>query len=552
MLTSIVFDGDDSRGITLRIPEDRTLAALRNELSQSAQMHADERFRYGGRSLAIKAEEETLASEIMDDERVIHIQPRPKAVGEQSYTILRASDQKKRRLKLKPDTSLAALRTLLGSWIADTDAFMGEDEGKIEIGEEANWQVADLASANGTVTVGVAKPADTSTPPGDVSPTEPVKPTRPDTTPTTLTWGLTSGGTPEDLLSHLMQTIGDAEVENPTDFEQLSPKQVKAIFTALYLNRGLRFGPLSAKQQWAERSPMAPVVYRLPEDGKMRAASAAVTMDWETTATASRVLHELRERTIHAAHASGGYEGFGIASQFRQELETLNRQEVTAIHLLDQLTVPRIRLFLHPEADLGVSEPLVSAVKKVFADTDRAAQYRALHRDVFDRFGYFFPCEVMLGGKWMRSLQVLSESNEKQQQFLREFNFSAAADVQTSKGRVTADVGYGNRTEEFQNNTHIQQLRKQTIRIIGGSTAKGLAEGGLAAWAGSVARVQFWAVIENRKLRPITQFLPQSLADQCHSLIDQFAESAVTKEYTVLDMRQYVAPANEALLDKLL
>ncbi|WP_269530903.1 MAC/perforin domain-containing protein [Chitinimonas sp. BJYL2] len=554
MLITIVFEGDEQRGLALRIPEDAKLADLRKELQRQAKLEADEYFRFGGHNLDVSAEAETTAKEIMGDSNVIHIQPRAKSVvvTEQAYTLLRASDQKRRMLKLKPDLTLADLRTQLGSWISADDTFSGEDGSVIEIGEEGSWRIADLAEAGGTLVVGTAK---SITPPVEKepkTPRDPVKPNLPDTDPSTITWGLESGGTPPDMLDNLMQTIGDAEVEEPSAFSLLSLKQVKAVFTALYLNRGLRFGTQEARLAWAERSPMAPVSYE-PTGDNVHAGGSASAAEWTTSATASRILHELRERTVHVANASGGYEGFGLASQFRQELETLRRNEITTIHLLDELSVPKVVLFLDQDADLTASPALIQAVQKALSGKpDRAAQYRALHRDVFDRFGYFFPCEVVLGGRWTRSLQVSSESQEQQEQLLRAFSFSLAADVQTDKGRFTGDVGYGNRSEQFENNTTIQQLRQQAIRIVGGSTAKGMADGGLAAWVGSVARVRFWAVIENRKLRPITRFLPQALADQCHSLIDEFALSAITKEYTVLDMREYVASANAELLGQLL
>ncbi|MGH8082075.1 MAG: MAC/perforin domain-containing protein [Lysobacter sp.] len=381
--------------------------------------------------------------------------------------------------------------------------------------------------------------------------TPPPRPKVPDAAPKTA-WGLDRGPIPPDLMAGLIGTIGNSTIEEPEAFALLPLEAVQALFTARRLNRGLRFGPNPQSREFGERSPLAPVTY-VHEDRRPAHGAAAYSSDWLTSATASRVLHELRVRGIHVASANGGLTGFGLSSNFRQDLERLSRNEITTIHLVDEMVVPKVVLFLHPDDDLRASDALVRAIEIALSDRGgRRAQYEALHRDVFANFGYYFPCETVLGGMRMRTLQVRSEDREEQQQLVREFGFAAAADVQTDRGRAVGDVGYANYSSNLENNRHISQLRRSHIRTFGGSASLAVNEGQLAEWVRSVSMLKFWDVIESRRLIPITQFLPETLARRCDSVIDEHAGSRVTERYTVLDMRQFVAPANRELLRDLL
>ncbi|MDH5824915.1 MAC/perforin domain-containing protein [Luteimonas sp. RD2P54] len=452
-------------------------------------------------------------------------------------------------LRLEPGDSLQRARELLvaRTGMRPAERFLLGDAG-LDPALEPDTTVGELIGEGNTLQVRPL-PEKPREPTPDTR--EPVKPTRPDIAPRTLDWGLTSGAIAPDLLAGLNSVIGDTAIETPEEFELLPLDVVKAMFTARRLNRGLRIGPNSSASDFGERSPEAPVVY-IHDDRAPHSGSAAFPVDWFASATASRHLHELRQRGIHVANASGSLAGFGLDARYRQDLEQLRRGEVTTIHLLDQLVVAKVVLSMHPEDDLRVSDSLVRAVERALASRGgRQEQYRALHEQVFRSFGYFFPCEVLLGGMRIRTLEVRTEDVEEQTQFLRQFEFGAAADVQTSKGRLVADVGYGQSNTEFNSNRHITQLRQERIRPIGGSASMGLAND-QGKWVQSVASVRFWDVIENRHLVPITRFLPEPLAQRCDSIIDELAHTDITRNFTILDMRAYVASANRALLRDLL
>ena len=458
-------------------------------------------------------------------------------------------------LRLEPTTPLQQVRERLAAraGMQAGDRFR-VGNASLDPEQEADTPIAELIGKGSVLRVRPApgpapEPAPAPKPKPDT--TAPPRPKPPDPTPKT-SWGLDRGPIPPDLLAGLMSTIGNSTIEEPEAFALLPLETVQAVFTARRLNRGLRFGPVPQSREFGERSPLAPVTY-LHEERRPAHGAAAYSSDWLTSATASRVLHELRVRGIHVASATGGLSGFGVSANFRQDLERLTRNEVTTIHLVDEMVVPKVVLLLHPRNDLRASDELVREVEIALAERGGTrAQYEALHRDVFAHFGYYFPCETVLGGMRMRTLHVRSEDREEQQQLLREFSFAAAADVQTDSGRAVGDVGYAHSNRNLDGNRHISQLRRSHIRTFGGSASLAVNESQLAEWVRSVSMLKFWDVIESRHLVPITRFLPEPLARRCDSVIDEHAGSRLTEQYTVLDMRQYVAPANRELLRDLL
>ncbi|MGO4777946.1 hypothetical protein AB4084_20965, partial [Lysobacter sp. 2RAB21] len=207
------------------------------------------------------------------------------------------------------------------------------------------------------------------------------------------------------------------------------------------------------------------------------------TSRWNISATASRVLHELHTRSIHNANAGGGVNGFGLAADFRSDLERLRRNEVTTIHLVDEMIVPKVVLMLDPDTDLDVAPELVEAVDRALATPSRIGQYEALHERVFAVFGYFFPCEALLGGTRLRTLSATSEDLREQEQLLSGFGFGAAAkDAPTSFGPASGDIGYARADNRLSTHRHIRQLREQNIRTIGGHPALGLADEQALQW----------------------------------------------------------------------
>lgn len=377
--------------------------------------------------------------------------------------------------------------------------------------------------------------------------TEQTSGTVPDTTPVNIEWGLQAGDATRQQWDELLTRLGEATAENPVAFSLLPLKAVQAVYTALGLNRGLRFEPGVGEDHsnLARRSTDAPVRYLNPQSAP-RASSFAASVHSETSATFSRTLHELRDRCVLSAHRSAAFEGFGIENTFRFQKESLKQEEHQKIYLLEQTLVPKVTLAFEPEEDLGCAPQFKAAVEKLLhAGHDREAQYEMLHRDVLRRFGYFFPCEVTLGGKWSRSLEIEYKRSIEQDQMLVEMGLAGKADVETGSGRVTADMGFGSRVENLEKYEQIQELRKQAIHALGGATSVAMSENKLAEWVKSVGSIKRWAVIDNARLVPVLRFLPPELARQCYSLIRQFARSKTSRAYTVLDMVAYANAGSE-------
>ena len=531
MLITITFEGAAERDIALRAAPTQSLQHLRTVLAERAGLQPEERFLIGNAGLDPAAEGDTTIADLIGEDRALRIRARPAAAAP----------------------------------AAPADPADPADPAP------ADPAPADPAPADpAPVDSAPEPPAETATEPPPAAPPaldtrEPVRGKAPRPTPLEPAWGLTAGDAAPDLIEALRAQIAHVEAGTPDLFATLPLRTVRIVFATLGLDRGLRFGPnlsvpdpagadrfvLDARE-FGSRSAMPPVVYlhpdrrpRFPEPGSLRR---------EFVATASKALHVLRERGIHASHASGSFAGFGLEASFRQDLERLRRNETTTIHLSQETFVPRVRLRLQPQEDLRASDALMAAVEHVLGDRrgGRVEQYQRLHRDVFHRFGYFFPCDVVLGGQRVRTLLIENHDSEEQEQLVREFGLGGAADVQTPKGRVVAEVGSGHSQQRALQDRYIDQLRREEVRVMGGDEALGIDDAQEARWVRSLDRVASWRVIENQELLPILHFLPPALAHPCVALIDEFARSHINRRLTALDMSQYIAPANRRLLEDLL
>lgn len=517
MLITIAFEGESDRDIVLRVEPKTTLQQVREQLAAKAGMQPAERFRIGNANLDPDIEADTAVEDVVGEDKTLKVKPAPKAAepaaGKPAET---------------PTETPAETPT----------------ETPVEAPAEKPGEKPGPSAP--------AKPTG-ETPPAKPEPRPVPKPTPTQAKPTEAAWGLSSDGETPDLLKQLQSQLAAFTVRDPDEFTALPLTAVRALFTARRLNRGLRFGPDPGDPAFGGRAPQAPVEYLHP-DRPPHSGSVPFTMRWTTSATASRVLHELHTRSIHNANASGGLNGFGLAATFRHDLERLQRSEVTSIHLVDEMIVPKVMLQLDPETDLKATPALIAAVERALsAGGGRRGQYEALHERVFASFGYFFPCEALLGGTRMRTLSVQSEDLQDQEQLLSGFSFGAAAqDVPTSYGPASGEIGYGNSESSLSKNRHIQQLRQQDVRTVGGHAALGLTDEQLGQWVASLDAVGQWEVIGNRALVPILRFLPAAPRQRCVSLIEEFANSSATARYTVLNMAEYVVPLNRELLDQIM
>ncbi|QDH69080.1 hypothetical protein [Marilutibacter alkalisoli] len=507
MLITITFEGAAERDIALRVDPAQHLQQLRTLLAERAGLQPEERFLIGRVGLDPAAEEETTIADLIGEDRILRVRARPAAT-------------------------------------------VPADPAPVEPPPERP----------------IKPPAETPPATAPAQDTrDPVRAKAPEPTPLEVAWGLAPGDAAPDLIEALRAQIAHVEAGTPDVFATLPLRTVRIVFATLGLDRGLRFGPnLPASdtigpdrfvldtREFGSRSAMSPVTYlhpdrrpRFPEPGSLRR---------EFVATASQALHVLRERGVHASHASGSFAGFGLDASFRQDLERLRRSETTTIHLSLETFVPRVRLRLQPQEDLRASDALLAAVEQVLGDRrgGRGEQYQRLHRNIFHRFGYFFPCDLVLGGQRVRTLLIENQDSEEQEQLVREFKLGAAADVQTSKGRLVAEAGSGHSEQRSLQDRYIDQLRREEVRVVGGDEALGIDDAQEAGWVRSLDRVASWRVIDNRELLPILHFLPPALAHPCVALIDEFARSHVNRRLTALDMSQYIAPANRDLLLDLL
>lgn len=502
-----------------------------------------------GSEIAVAEEGDWALKDIASAEGVVAVRDVVAAKPEEArpFTFTRSVDEESKSLKLKPTDTLAAARTALGAWIQKDDHFADKAGGKVAPDQEAGWTLGDVEAEKGGVQILSAKSGKPSVRPG-----QPGAPSFVDTGRRPLAWGLPEEGSPPDLLKELEVPLNGAEVEVPELFTSLSIEQVKALYTMLYLNRGLYVGPDPLDLDFVRRSDDAPVVY-IHENRIMRSSPPNYSSRHVTTATASRVLNEFRQRSVHAAKASGSYAGCGVAAEFRHDLEKLQRKETTDIFLTEQTLVPKVILLFDRQDDLRCAPRFQAAVEKVFETyTSLPQQYEALHRDVFRKFGYFYPCRVTVGGKLQRSLVSRSDSETDQESLLTEFNFAANGEFETDSGKAKFDVGYSYSDSSQSKHSALDQLRSQQMESVGGSSSLALDPKERAKWVGSVASVKFWAVINNADLVPVLCFLPDALAQRCATVIEEQARSAVTARYTVMDMTAFAqvisSKAFEALI----
>jgi hypothetical protein len=337
----------------------------------------------------------------------------------------------------------------------------------------------------------------------------------------------------------------------------LAPKEKQSVFVYNLLDRGLvvRYdGEYKEDEQGRvnteirlDQSTSSPAWFVPVNSEEGPGPKEGAPANWDYFAAATRSVVELHSRGVHVATASGSYgdagglNGINFSGKYTQDHELRSRAESMEVYTVEQYTAQRVILEFD-KADLTAKAEFVAAVSKIFASNQpRERQYESLHRDIFLEYGHFFPMEVVLGGKLLRTNHQTFTDVQSKERWLNEYAAGVGGKyTDESGGTITAQGSYGYSSTEERENALTKMYQNMRWINIGGSDYLAMDKTNITQWVNSLAPVSGWRPIEKRRLEPVISLLDEDSRRKCISLIIEFAESSITSRYTPLDMAVYV------------
>jgi hypothetical protein len=460
----------------------------------------------------------------------------PVAPEPATYTVRRGATGGQ-SARIEGESRLKDLREQLGAFMKSEDWFMDLSGGRITL--EDKYRVSEVAE-KGIIQIG----------PQAVAP-KPVPLTATEVPAVTVkAWNLTAPGETPTLLPVTWTPGTTPTTLSAQDYYVTSAFAAKKeLFKRLGLDRG--FIVRSDPRDPFVQSSLSPAWY-VPSDAGPAASTPAEGDTHRLWAAATRVVSEMRKRGINQASASGswsdatGLMGLQLKSSYTRDLEEYEKAITSEIHVLEERAVRKIILTLSNQ-DLRPTRRFSTDVAKIVESAEpRIRQYDRLHAEIFDRYGHFFPTEVVLGGKWLKEYSETSTDKDEQSRLMQEIKVSGDGKGVTEEGSTFGlGLAYGNYSDQFDSLRVIKQLKSQRATKTGGLAAASI-ETDDGRWVDSLAPIGNWAVIETRRMLPIISLLEgdevnDRLRLECISLINEFAANSISANNTSVDMEAYIS-----------
>jgi hypothetical protein len=460
----------------------------------------------------------------------------PVAPEPATYTVRRGATGGQ-SARIEGESRLKDLREQLGAFMKSEDWFMDLSGGRITL--EDKYRVSEVAE-KGIIQIG----------PQAVAP-KPVPLTATEVPAVTVkAWNLTAPGETPTLLPVTWTPGTTPTTLSAQDYYVTSAFAAKKeLFKRLGLDRG--FIVRSDPRDPFVQSSLSPAWY-VPSDAGPAASTPAEGDTHRLWAAATRVVSEMRKRGINQASASGswsdatGLMGLQLKSSYTRDLEEYEKAITSEIHVLEERAVRKIILTLSNQ-DLRPTRRFSTDVAKIVESAEpRIRQYDRLHAEIFDRYGHFFPTEVVLGGKWLKEYSETSTDKNEQSRLMQEIKVSGDGKGVTEEGSTFGlGLAYGNYSDQFDSLRVIKQLKSQRATKTGGLAAASI-ETDDGRWVDSLAPIGNWAVIETRRMLPIISLLEgdevnDRLRLECISLINEFAANSISANNTSVDMEAYIS-----------
>ncbi|KAF2811812.1 uncharacterized protein BDZ99DRAFT_414359 [Mytilinidion resinicola] len=200
---------------------------------------------------------------------------------------------------------------------------------------------------------------------------------------------------------------------------------------------------------------------------------------------------------------SAGYAGFSVtvSAGFSSRSESSSKTTTNTYQktLIARYLYPRCDLFLYSD-DIEPTPELIKAVEKV-RKSKNINDLRKLHAD----FGHLFCQNLTLGGRLQSTKIIKTDTLTTEQEQKEQFKVSVGVSVSTPIG-----IGASMKHEEEKGSTQSQNtMDKKTnenniFEAVGGDT---ILANNPAAWAPTVAKHEYWRVINRDELTPLADAL---------------------------------------------
>ncbi len=327
---------------------------------------------------------------------------------------------------------------------------------------------------------------------------------------------------------------GIATTDHEVEYISLSPEDRKKLFDRLQLFKAINMTSTGFEKCFPDM-----ITWQNEPDELVPENTLVVDKSFSF----SKVIHELRKRGVRNVKASGGGYGVAISAEYKQDKESLSRQETTKAYLLTTYSVPKAKLSI-PIDKVSISQEFEKEVRNAIAIKNSTAAYFRL-LNVLNKYGFYIPTVFTLGGQIyaedIKDIQSTTEAESKTE------SFAVALETNLTLSGVPVNIGggYGQSDSKKETDARLDAAQKIHKQVRGGDPAKSNES---AKWIASLGPYSKWAVIEYVELIPTIKFLDPLNRNKCTKLINQHFLSSETQKKTVIDMGSYASSLMEDLV----
>jgi hypothetical protein len=235
--------------------------------------------------------------------------------------------------------------------------------------------------------------------------------------------------------------------------------------------------------------------------------------------------------------------GSGSSSSSTQT-ETTTDSTKTTYYLYAEYLVNMVQLDLKPDTpslDASFQLELTKAVNASGAGIQKIASVYA----VLNKFGWYVPSSITLGGKLVQTETVTTDKETETSKIANEFSDDFKANVGVP-GEFSADGGGSShtKTEQDTSSTNYQSVSGKHRRFVGGSQSA-LSQDGLQTWLDSLDDALQWRVV-GMKLFPVLAYMPVDLMNQIRKMQNDYGSREEARKLADTNAFQYFAEVQAA------
>jgi len=270
--------------------------------------------------------------------------------------------------------------------------------------------------------------------------------------------------------------------------------------------------------------------------------------------TVYETLYEFHQRDFGLSETktniglSGTVEGVSggalLSNSASTEKETTKDITKTTYYLYAEYLVGMVQLDLKdetPSLDPSFQKELAKAVNASGAGVQKIASVYA----VLNKFGWYVPKSITLGGKLIQTETVLTDKTTDTSKIVNEFSEDFKANVGVPEVFNAEGGGSSHtKTEHETSTTNYQSVSGKHRRFVGGSQSA-LSQDGLQPWLDSLDDALEWRVV-GMTLFPVLAYMPAELMNPIKKMQNDYGSRAEVRKLANANAFKYFAEVQSA------